>query len=118
MSQRASSDFVLLQWNCQGLRGKKDEILQYISDLRVDILVLQETRLENSREFNLQGYNSERCEGHFNRASHGGVATFIHSSLPYERVNLNSPLQAVAVRVTLAYPITICNIYSINTTDS
>ena len=53
-----------------------------------------------------------RKDGTYNRTPHGGVATFIHSSIPYETVELNTPLQAVAVRVQLHKLITVCNIYS------
>ena len=33
----------LLQWNCQGVRGKKDELLELISNHKPDIAALQET---------------------------------------------------------------------------
>ena len=80
----------LLQWNCQGIRNKKEEIIQYIDSFKIDILTVQETMLDTNQNFNLPNYNIERCDGHFNRRAHGGVATFIHSSLPYERIQLNT----------------------------
>ncbi|KAK6189067.1 hypothetical protein SNE40_005112 [Patella caerulea] len=43
--------------------------------------------------------------------AHGGVSIFLNGNIPQSKVALNSPLQAVAVRVTLHVPITLCSVY-------
>ena len=43
---------------------------------------------------------------------HGGVAICVYSSVPYATVELNTPIQAAAVRVQLHTTLTICTIYS------
>ena len=107
-----SRAYRLLQWNCQGLRNKKDELLDHIHNNKIDIVFIQETMLDSRNEFRLPGFNVERRDGHVNRTPHGGVATFIHSDLPYERLPLTTEIQAVAIRVQLSSLITFCNIYS------
>jgi ribonuclease HI len=42
---------------------------------------------------------------------HGGVATMVKNSTPHSRIDLQTDLQAVAVRVQLERTYTICNIY-------
>ena len=101
----------ILQWNCQGIRNKKDELLYYVETFGIDIIALQETMQNLNYYTNLQGYNLEHCDGHFNRTAHGGVGLYIHQDLPYERVELNTTIQAVAIRTRLSSLITICNVY-------
>ena len=101
----------LLQWNCRGVRSKKDEILEMIKNKSLDVIALQETKLWRDCNFNLSNYNSERVDGHVKFTSHGGVAFFIHSSIPYTRLELNTSIQAVAIKANIGNLVTICNIY-------
>ena len=43
--------------------------------------------------------------------AHGGSAVFVRKTVPHSPVTITSPLQAVAVRVSLHRPITVCSIY-------
>jgi ribonuclease HI len=65
-----------------------------------------------STEVRIPNYSCEKTEGHFNRRSHGGVALYIHESVPYSPIELNTPLQAVAINAQLHKPMTICSIYN------
>lgn len=40
-----------------------------------------------------------------------GLATLIHSSIPYSKINIVTDLQAQAIRIHLDRPITVCNMY-------
>lgn len=107
-----SNDIRLLQWNCQGCRNKKYDINNLIETYKPSVVTLQETMLSANNPFNVSNYNCVRADGHFNRRAHGGVAVFVHESLPYLPVQLNTELQAVAVTVQLSRKITICSIYN------
>ena len=106
------NDTILLQWNCQGMRNKKDELLHYINEYKLDIIALQETMFFGDYQVRLPGYNIEKRDGHFNRSAHGGVCLYIHQDIPYHRIQLNTTIQAVAIRIQLSTVLTICNIYS------
>ena len=115
----STSEFVInevtpsvLQWNCNGLSKKKDEIIHLISQHRPTIVALQETRLRMEASCSISGYNVVRREGHINNNSHGGVAIFIHSQTPFRRISLDTDIQAVAIQTHLHRLITICNVYS------
>ena len=107
-----NSSHTILQWNCQGLRAKKDELSQIINLHKPTVLALQETKLGKFTTFSLPHYSSIRREGHFNVTPHGGVALFIHESIPYQELNLNCELQAVAAIIHLGINITVCSIYT------
>ena len=52
----------ILQWNCRGVRRKKDEILEMIETKKLDLLALQETKLWKDCNFQLSGYSCERTD--------------------------------------------------------
>ena len=79
---------------------------------KANIVAIQETKLNQDIEVHLPNYSEIRKVGHFNRNSHCGVITYIHSSIPYKQIDLDTPLQAVAATVQLRRQLTICNIYS------
>ena len=91
----------ILQWNCQGVRGKKDELLQFVNTFKPAIVALQETKLWTSNKFEVTGFNTERKDGHFNRTLHGGVGLLIHSHTPYEVISLTTNIQAIARRINI-----------------
>ena len=75
------------------------------------IICLQETKLGNASYnpgLNYVIYNSMPPPG--DRA-HGGAAIIINKSIQHSLVQLNSPLQAVAITAILKKSITICSIY-------
>lgn len=102
----------IVQWNIQGISNKKQELLDIISKIKPEILSIQETMLRKDTNFSLKHYNGIFKEGHTNRRAHGGVALFIHESIPYQDIKLNTPLQAVAVRANLGREITVVSVYN------
>ena len=99
----------ILQWNCQGIRNKKDEIIHLIKLFKFKILVFHETKLWNN-SFKIPLYVEYYRDGHFNRTPHGGVGFLVHQDIPHSRVNISSTIQAVAV--SMEQRITICSVYS------
>lgn len=106
---RRNSNFI--QWNCQGIRNKKDELLEIIQVHTPSIIAIQESKLWNNSEFRIPNYVLHRQDGHYNRTPHGGVALCIHHSFPYQVIPLQSNFQAVAIRIQLQTLITVCSIY-------
>ena len=102
--------FNLLQWNCQGLRAKKDELLQLINDHEPSIVALQEIMI-NNQSLSIPGYDSVMTPGHHNHRAHGGAAVLIHKDIPYKSLQFESKLQHVSVIATLPEIITISSLY-------
>ena len=106
-----AENYSLLQWNCQGLRAKKDELLQLINIHKPDIIALQETMLGNN-PFNISCYSIYNTCGHYNRRPHGGTAILIHNSVPHKQIQLNNDcFQITVVKVALNVPLLIASIY-------
>lgn len=102
----------IVQWNCQGIRNKKNEIQHLINIHKPAIIALQEVKLQNSKQFKVPGYVGYRREGHFNRTPHGGVALYVHQDIPHSTISLNTNIQAIALTVRLGRKVTICSLYS------
>ena len=66
-----------------------------------DTLCIQETMLSKRTKFNLKNYCGLFKGGHTNHRAHGGVAIFIHENIPYQKLILNNPLQAITARINI-----------------
>jgi len=91
----------ILQWNCNGIRARSNELKQYLSstDVRYDILCLQETFLKEGHSFNLLGYRAIRKDRP--DAAKGGLITFVQDSLNItvlDDINADG-IEALAVKV-------------------
>ena len=73
-----------MQWNCQGLGNKKEELISIIERERPRVIALQETMLRPNHPFRIPHYTFLNREGHYNRKPHGGVALLIHESIPIQ----------------------------------
>ena len=73
--------------------------------------------LSKQIKFNLKNCNGLFKAGHTNIRVHGGVVIFIHETIPYQKVTLNTPLQAIAARITIGRDMTIVSIYNSRSQD-
>ena len=103
----------IIQWNLRGMGSAKEEVMQLIEAHKPSVLALQETFYGNDFMSKINNYNGVCKQGHYNRRFQGGVALYIHSSLPYTSIDIQTELQIVAVRVQINYTrtITIASIY-------
>ena len=71
---------------------------------------LQHTFLTNSKSPSFSGF-SILTKNSLNDRATGGVALLTNKSYLFSEVHLNTPLQAVAARVTLNKVVTFCSVY-------
>ena len=76
------------------------------------VLCTQETIISKQTNFNLMNYNGLLKEGHTNIRAHGEVTIFSHNTIPYQKITLNTPLQALAARINIGRDVTIVSIYN------
>ena len=103
----------MIQWNVQGLTTSKQDLVKLVDELKPCVIAVQETWQSSNFVNKFGGYCSLVKEGHFNRRYHGGVAMYIHGSLPYEELSINTPLQVVAARIQVGHRklVTFASIY-------
>jgi len=101
----------ILQWNIRGYRANYGDLTFLLRELEPKCICLQETMLGAATPRPPSGY-AIRTFSPNNQAIPGdGLAILIHESHSITDLNLNTPLQAMALRTGLNRQITICNIY-------
>src|SRR5688572_23234049 len=102
----------ILQWNCRGLKTNFPELDLLLQTFSPAAIYLQETFQNGTKPINLRKY-SHFYKNHLKNDGRpgGGVSIFIKRTIPHSQIQLNTPLQATAVRVSLHRPITMCSIY-------
>ena len=97
----------IIQWNIQGLGNKKQEIIQVIHEHKASILALQETQMKTEFLLKIPDFNVIAKEGPSGARQHGGVAMYIHRSVPFDPIDLDTPFKAVAATVHLKTRLTL-----------
>ena len=102
----------ILQWNCRGLMNNHHELCLLSQQYNPVAMCLQETHIADVSKISFKGYTSyHKVDNSHDRAA-GGSSVLIRNDIIHSPVNLNTNLQAVAVKITLSFVFTICSIYA------
>jgi len=101
----------LIQWNCRGLRSNFDELSLLIQNHNPIAVCLQETFLKETDNINIRGFNLYNKFQETESGVSGGVSIIVNGNIPQNVVNLQTNLQAVAVRITAHKTLSICSVY-------
>jgi len=73
---------------------------------------LQKTFLKPNKSTTFKNYSSYSLPGEeSNGTVHGGIAVLVNNAIPHCQIQLNTSLQAIAVRATCNKTISVCSIY-------
>ena len=100
-----------VSWNCRGIRSRIDDVKNIISTYNPICLALQETFLKPTNQLKIRGFHCFRKDCSRNSNVSGGVCIFTSNRYPSTEHQLNTTLQAVAVRIHTTRLITICSLY-------
>lgn len=101
----------IISWNTQGLRTSKPNLKILCSKINPSVLCLQETMCSSKDQANINGYSiyyRPRAGG--DRAA-GGVLVGVKPELDSEEIDLDTNLEAIAVKVGPPFNLTIINTY-------
>ena len=101
----------IVQWNCQGLRAKWEEVKIIIYEKSPIIMALQETMMGNTTIPCPKEYICHHTTYDPNVGHHGGALIYIRHDIPHTKLQLQSRLQSVAVQCFLERKYTICSVY-------
>jgi exonuclease III len=91
----------IIQWNCRGLKVNFIEITLLVQAFLPVAFCLQETHLKKSDNINLKNYSVYSTYVDEDERAAGGSTILVRNNVLHSYVNLNTDLQAVAVRITL-----------------
>ena len=103
----------LIQWNCEGILKKKEELEKLVTEKKPICVCLQETKLRFDANYKLPGYKSflKNLEVPIDGKAHGGVGILVRNDTSAFEIDLNTTLQAIAVSVKLKKRTTVCSLY-------
>ena len=105
----AGAKYNFFQWNCRGLRGSREEIELLMDEYSPAALCLQETMLKQTNE---QTFKNHHAYYSSTSSGSGGVAIIVKDTFLHSKIDLQSKLQAVAVRITIGQrKYSLCSIY-------
>lgn len=81
LRQPSSRDLSVVFWNANGIRRQREELLPFLRQHHVDVLLVSETHLSPARAFTLPGFAISRTDRADRRG--GGVLVAVRRGLPH-----------------------------------
>ena len=104
----------IIQWNCRGLKKKLEEIQLLIKEHNPVAFCIQETMLKDDDSFSIKNYAIYKYTPPIaNGKASGGVCILVRNDIPHSEVQIQTPLQAIAIQITLKKKMSICSIYGL-----
>jgi exonuclease III len=94
----------ILQWNIRGFNANQEELHLLLKHNQIAVC-LQETLLSPEKNASLPGYTC--LKRHTNR----GSALCIRSDFLFNEITLDTPLEAIAARISNKKTLTVCSLY-------
>lgn len=106
----------ILSWNARSIQGKLIELKHHLNSNFYHVILIQETWLNPNISLNIKDFTCLRKDRiSQSRYPHGGVLIFVHSSVPFKRINfVNTDFSdSVFIRVLSgSHDLVIGSIYS------
>ncbi len=89
----------LLQWNARSLTANGQEFKRFVSEseVKLDIICIQETWLRAHLDFIIPGYESVRFDRDGSQG--GGCATFVRDGISFKRIVTSTEIECVIIEV-------------------
>lgn len=107
----------ICSWNANGIRHKTCELIEFLNRFKIDIMLINETKLSAKDNFKIRNYTCER----YNRDNAaGGVMILVKNNVPYKVVKIKkSVIENVCIKLASgAYIISAYNRPSIQYTKN
>ena len=101
----------IIQYNCRWIKASRNELLLLLTNLQLTIISHQEMFIKANDNINIKSYESYNHIHDTGHNASGGVSILIRNDIPQSKINLNTGLQAIAIKVTLHRTINICTLY-------
>ena len=100
----------IIQWNCRGIRPNYEEMQLIIQNHSPIVVALQETKINDNNNVKFKNFTkySKNLQAD---VAHGGVMVLVANTTPHSHLPVVTDLQAVAVRISLHRPVSLCSLY-------
>ena len=99
VTRKNISTLILGHWNANGLYGNINELRQFICDHRVDIMLINEVRLNSDKIVNVHGYRCIRKDKN-SKGTGGGVMIFVKNNILFHEIPIETTsVEAVAIQL-------------------
>src|SRR5579862_2398078 len=91
----------IVHWNCCGLRQKRLEVVEFLKSMGVNLLIVNETKLDPQWRFDLK--NFKRIGINNSPSFAWGTAIFVHHTVTKKTIFMHSgpSFEAILIRCTL-----------------
>ena len=97
MASNYQNKLKISQWNANGLRNKISELKEFFYHNNIDIMIVNETKLNSKCRCSVSGYTCYRKD---RDSAGGGVLIYIKNKIPASEVNFNlKNIEAIGVLV-------------------
>ena len=126
-SSLSRNNLQILQWNANGIRPRRTELLHFLSHNQYDLIFIQESHLSSDSTFRIPGYKTLQKNRFMTRRGTtnstgnlgGGVLILVKNDLSYTSLSTqslssldpSSDYLAIAVKIKGAAPIHLFNVY-------
>ena len=101
VTRLGSSLLNIAHWNANGLRQSLSELKDFLRTHKVDIMLINETRLNSKTNVYVPGYNKLRKDRLNDKMGAGGVLILIKMSIRYIEINVGTKnIKAVAIKLS------------------
>jgi len=101
----------IIQWNIQSYRTKFSELKCLLEQYQPICVCLQETLLKTNQHYSPSGYSLIKSEPIRDDGHERGTAILVNNHFNYETIELQTNLQACAIKLILEKTYTICSLY-------
>ncbi|KAJ8967935.1 hypothetical protein NQ317_000814 [Molorchus minor] len=90
----------ILSWNADGIRSRRNELLETADRLEPDVIAIQETKMDSRHEFKMRGYKVYRQDRNIRG---GGVAVLVKSNITHHQTRAGGlgNLESIGVEIQL-----------------
>ncbi|CAD6221967.1 GSCOCG00011676001-RA-CDS, partial [Cotesia congregata] len=86
----------ICSWNANGLKNKLGEVIEFISRNKIDIFLINETRLCEKDKLKVRNYNCIRKDKNYTA---GGVAILVKKDLAYQECVVTSTIECIIIKL-------------------
>lgn len=101
----------ILQWNANGFYTRYERLQLLCQNHKPEIICIQETNFKANSKGKLKGFKCYNKNRHYSNIASGGVAIFAKEYLPAEQIDIQTEIEAVAIKIQAPATISVCNIY-------